>query len=135
VKVTAPVPDPPDVVKVIFVPTLVVSVSFDNLNTACSARNVKVAVALVASIQPVDAAFVAVTTHVAGGVAFNEVPLTEHPVPVTVYATTPSPDPPNVASSTPTPSSTASVIVVFDTDSVAWGEVHVKTTVSLVAPQ
>ena len=76
----------------------------------------KVFVALVVSFQPEDAAFFALTMHVAAAVAFNEAPLTEHAVPVTVKVTAPVPDPPAVVSAIAVP--TMPVSVVFDTDSV-----------------
>ena len=40
------------------------------------------------------AAFVAITTQVVAEVAVRDVPLTEHPVPVTEKVTAPAPDPP-----------------------------------------
>ncbi len=76
----------------------------------------KVFVALVVSFQPDDAAFFALTTHVAAAVAANEVPLTVHDAPVTVKVTAPVPDPPDVVSVIAVP--TVPVSVVFDTDSV-----------------
>lgn len=76
----------------------------------------KVLVALVVSFQPEDAAFFALTVHVAASVALNEVPVTEHDVPVTVKVTAPVPDPPDVVSAIAVP--TVPVSVVFDTDSV-----------------
>lgn len=76
----------------------------------------KVFAALVVSFQLADAAFFALTMHVAAAVAFNEVPLTEHAVPVTVKVTAPVPDPPDVVSAIAVP--TVPVSVVFDTDSV-----------------
>jgi hypothetical protein len=39
--------------------------------------------ALVATRKPVDAAFVAVTLQVPAAVMLNDVPVTEHPAPVT----------------------------------------------------
>ncbi len=77
----------------------------------------KVFVALVVSFQPEDAAFFALTMHVAAAVAFNEAPLTEHAVPVTVKVIAPVPDPPVVVSAIGVP--TVPVSVEFDTDSVA----------------
>ena len=76
----------------------------------------KVFVALVVSFQLADAAFFALTMHVAAAVAFNEVPLTVHDAPVTVKVTPPVPDPPDVLSSIAV--GTVPVSVVFDTDSV-----------------
>ena len=76
----------------------------------------KVFVALVVSFQLADAAYFALTMHVAAAVAFNEVPLTEHDVPVTVKVTAPVPVPPVVVSAIAVP--TVPVSVVFDTDSV-----------------
>ena len=78
--------------------------------------NVKVFAALVVSFQPGDAAFFALTMHVAASVASNEVPFTAHAVPVTVKVITPVPDPPDVLSSIAV--GTVPVSVVFDTDSV-----------------
>ena len=76
----------------------------------------KVFDALVVSFQPGDAAFFALTMHVAASVASNEVPFTEHAVPVTVKVTAPVPVPPVVVSAIAVP--TMPVSVVFDTDSV-----------------
>jgi hypothetical protein len=72
-----------------------------------------------------------VTTHVAAAVAFNEVPLTVHPVPVKVRV--PVPDPPDVSSVIAVPA--VPVSVVFDTVSVAWavtGPVNKKVSVVLM---
>jgi hypothetical protein len=121
VKVTVPFPDPPDVVSAIFVPTVPVSGVFDTVSVAwatVAAVKVKVVATLVASKYPGDPAFVAVTTHVPAAVAFKDVPLTEHPVPVTVKVTAPSPDPPDVVSAMFVP--IVPVCFVFDTVSVAW---------------
>ena len=76
----------------------------------------KVFVALVVSFQLADAAYLALTMHVAAAVAFNEATLTEHAVPVTVKVTAPVPVPPVVVSAIAVP--TVPVSVVFDTDSV-----------------
>ena len=76
----------------------------------------KVFAALVVSFQLADAAFFALTMHVAAAVAFNEVPLTVHDAPVTVKVTPPVPDLPDVLSSIAV--GTVPVSVVFDTDSV-----------------
>lgn len=76
----------------------------------------KVFVALVVSFQLADAAYFALTMHVAAAVAFNEATLTEHAVPVTVKVTAPVPVPPVVVSAIAVP--TVPVSVVFDTDSV-----------------
>ena len=79
----------------------------------------KVFVALVVSFHPDDAAFFAVTMHVAAAVAFNEVPFTAHAVPVTVKVTTPVPDPPDVVSVIAGPAVPAvPVSVIFEMDSV-----------------
>jgi hypothetical protein len=57
--------------------------------------------------------------QVAAAVAFNTVPtFNEHPFPVTVKVTAPSPDPPDVVSGIFVPAGPVSV--VFDTVSVAW---------------
>jgi hypothetical protein len=56
--------------------------------------------------------------HVATAVAFNEVPLTVHPVSVPAKVTAPSPDPPDVTNVIAVPA--VPVSVVFDTVSVAW---------------
>jgi hypothetical protein len=58
-----------------------------------------------------------VTTHVTAAVAVNEVPLTEHPAPVTLKLTEPEPSPPEVVSAIAEP--TVPVSVVFDTLNVA----------------
>ncbi len=76
----------------------------------------KVFVALVVSFQPDDAAFFALTMHVAAAVDSNEVPFTAHAVPVTVKVTTPVPDPPDVVSVIAVLA--VPVSVIFDTDSV-----------------
>ena len=76
----------------------------------------KVFVALVVSFQLADAAYFALTMHVAAAVAFNEATLTEHAVPVTVKVTAPVPVPPVVVSAIAVP--TVPESVVFDTDSV-----------------
>jgi hypothetical protein len=67
-------------------------------------------------------------------VAFIEVPVTEHPAPVTVKVTAPSPDPPDVTSVIAVPA--VPVSVVFDTVSVARKAaeaVNVKVFAALVA--
>jgi hypothetical protein len=73
--------------------------------------------------------------HVAGSVfAFNLVPLTEHPGPVTGKATSPVPDPPVVVRVNSSPSTDVST--VFDTDSVAWASgaaLNVNVVGALVA--
>lgn len=92
----------------------------------------KVFVALVVSFQPEDASFFALTMHVAAAVAFNEAPLTEHAVPVTVKVTAPVPDPPVVVSAIGVP--TVPVSVEFDTDSVACFESPMpRITVALLS--
>jgi hypothetical protein len=60
-----------------------------------------------------------VTTHVTAAVAVNEVPLTEHPAPVTLKLTEPEPSPPEVVSAIAVAEPTVPVSVVFDTLNVA----------------
>ena len=67
--------------------------------------------------------------HFAGSVfAFNLVPLTEHPVPVTVKVPSPVPDPPDDVSVNSSPSTDVST--VFDTESVAWATGAVNVNVA-----
>jgi hypothetical protein len=56
--------------------------------------------------------------HATAAVASNEVPLTEHPEPVTAKVTAPVPDPPDVASAIAVP--IVPVSGVFDTVNVSW---------------
>ena len=69
--------------------------------------------------------------HVAATVALNELPISEHPVPVTVKVRAPMPDPPVAVSGMTVP--TEPVSVVFTTLSVAWGPVNAKIFAQLVA--
>jgi hypothetical protein len=69
---------------------------------------------------------------VPAAVAFNEVPLTVHTVPVTAKLTAPSPDPPDDVSVIAVPA--VPVNVVFVTDSVAWdAAVKLNVFTALVA--
>ena len=61
--------------------------------------------------------------HVAATVALNELPISEHPVPVTVKVRVPVPDPPSVSSAMFVPAGPVSV--VFDTVSVVWAAMGV----------
>jgi hypothetical protein len=75
-----------------------------------------------------------VTPQFPPDVAFNEVPVTVQPAPVTAKVTAPSPDPPDVSSAMFVPA--VPVSVVFDTVSVAWATgaaVNVNVLGSLVA--
>jgi hypothetical protein len=79
---------------------------------------VKVTGAEVALRNEVDAAFVAVTTHVPITVAFKVAPFREHPEPVTAKVTRPVPDPPVVKRLTGVPTLPARPLPMING---AWG--------------
>ena len=96
--VTAPVPDPPDVDNVRFVPTMTAVVEM--VRDACvSLDTVMVTAPVVAEPYDASAAFVAVTVHVPADEEESTAPTSEQPaVPtdVTEYVTAPVPEPPDV---------------------------------------
>jgi hypothetical protein len=96
-KVTAPVPEPPEVVSEMAVPTtdvvdLLEIMSLDWFTPV----KVKTTAADFASANAPAAALVATTLQVPGCVAVNVVVLTTQPVPVAAKVTAPVPEPPEV---------------------------------------
>jgi len=81
--VTAPEPDPPDVVSVTVAPASPAVIVFDTTSVSWGTPKLKDFAALLPAAYCPCAAFVAMTLHDAPAVPFNAVPVTEHPVPVT----------------------------------------------------
>ena len=99
-KFTLPLPDPPEVVRVILLPFCVVVIALEIVSIAWgTAENAKVTGALVTAAKTPWAAFVAVTVQDVGVVALRVAPKSLQPADGgSTNFTAPAPDPPVVVS-------------------------------------
>jgi hypothetical protein len=118
-KVNSPVPDPPDVVSEIGVPVKPVSTELATESGAWSASaNTNVLAADVAALNPLLAAFTAVTTQFVTVAATRAVPVITQSAPLTVKLTSPVPEPPAVARDKVVPGRFRNVVLMIKR--VAW---------------